>query len=285
MNGIRKTDSRPDTLSFVNLDTIPIKEMYQNGVNGVHDELSGCFIGIGSLGSDLAKQIKRIYNIQIEMLSIYSSGEPAADRSFLTDNLNLNIKDKLWDLVILAGSIEDPSFISAREIVLSYNPDFLWTIAQTPKGNLIQGDSFVPASTETISIIKHADGSFDKIYQLIIVIYYACYQVNSIMGFDMADFKSQFSGRFTSIVCFRSNANHHEVEFSRFIDQNKKLFLNATNIHVGLIYKNTSFTLQEVTDYIGVIQSQNPKESQLSVTLNVANELRSFLCSTLITTG
>lgn len=285
MKGKRGTDSRIETLFFISLNTIQINELYEKSNDGLNDELFGCLIGVGSLGSALSKQLKHTYQIPIETLSTHSSDKPETCLSFSTKNFNLNLKDKLWNLVILVVSSEDPSFSSTREIVLSYNPDFLWTIVQTPKGNPMQDDSLIPTTKETISIINNIDSFLDDICQLITVIYSACYQVNSIIGFDMADLKGMFAGRLTSLLCFRSKDDHRQEALLRFIDHNKKFLLNTDTIHLGLIYKEeTSFTLQEVNDYTSKVQSFCLKESCFCTSLNVASELGYSLCATLIMT-
>ena len=133
------------------------------GFKGEYDDRESRFVGIGVSGYQIAKRLSgKCFDILDPVLSksvldiIHETGESSKLLNQSLSNLHRNT------LVIIAGSISDLNLHLLRNIALSKNPMFLWTILDAPKNAIEFASSIQPQINESITIIPQGADFIDQ---------------------------------------------------------------------------------------------------------------------------
>ena len=219
------------------------------GFKGEYDDRESRFVGIGISGYQIAKRLsEKCFDILDPVLSksvldiIHETGESSKLLNQSLSNLHRNT------LLIIAGSISDPNLHSLRNIALSKNPMFLWTILDAPKNAIEFASSIQPQISESITIIPQGADSIDQSIVLVqTLIHYL--QEAGLIGIEFKDVSDLFAGRLTKIMNVITNNQSYIEDIKRFIIQNKThlLYARSTSLILFAGPSLTNSTLDHIT--------------------------------------
>ena len=219
------------------------------GFKGEYDDRESRFVGIGISGYQIAKRLsEKCFDILDPVLSksvldiIHETGESSKLLNQSLSNLHRNT------LLIIAGSISDPNLHSLRNIALSKNPMFLWTILDAPKNAIEFASSIQPQISESITIIPQGADSIDQSIVLVqTLIHYL--QEAGLVGIEFKDVSDLFVGRLTKIMNVITNNQSYIEDIKRFIIQNKThlLYARSTSLILFAGPSLTNSTLDHIT--------------------------------------
>ena len=188
---------------------------------GVH------FIGAGDFGNKVAIELSGIYEGLRDSLFYEEYDAPQCHlhiHSFpFAETASIDGDD---DVIILAGSVHDPCWEEARKTLHKSRPYFMLTLGiESQRG--IGHDTFPPFPDECLVFPEPPFFAPVELAKLVLQIFLihapntVC-RGASIMAYDIACTKHNFSGKVTKVRKMTSDKEHYRQNFSKFLIENKE---------------------------------------------------------------
>lgn len=168
--------------------------------------------GLAAVGESGDKLIKRLTSpLKNRPLSLDIGSQISSREYEIT--INQNFKD---NVIFLAGSVNDPNFWKARDLILSNSPEFLWMIGlYSEREPLIQ--KITITNRETVSLFHRFDNDLKKAAELVCTIH-NMFSTASLIGFDFVDLGNIVRGKFNRGLSFECDLDSYGLPYGNLID-------------------------------------------------------------------
>lgn len=222
--------------------------------------------GVGDTGRILQCRINTHYNLKSKSYEI---------TAFNT------CKDKV---VILSGSVGDPNFWKARELIQENQPYFLWLICLVNKERWPIRDISL-CMNETVSQFHEFDCPLQRSFELIKYLENLFDDTStSLVGFDLCDIKQLLKGRINQVLSLEYETFPWPKygDFLEFVEINSSKIKGCENKIFSLFYRNDDdVTLKEINYLDSSIEMLNPVQNRI-LTCHINSELTADFNSFLI---
>ncbi len=224
------------------------------------------FAAVGESGDKLIKELVSALKIRPHTLDIGSQ--------ISSNEYELTIKQYFKDTVIfLAGSVNDPNFWKARDLILSNSPEFLWLIGfYSEREPLIQ--KITISNRETASLFHRSDNDLLKATELVRTIH-NMFSTASLIGFDFVDLGNIVRGKFSKGLSFECDLDSYGLPYGNLIDF--QVFMNRLSFEstdwqgafLAMFYKSDAdWKLSDLNEAISIISRSARQDIDMAFSCN-----------------
>lgn len=216
----------------VDLPIVHIKNVYP---------WQSCFIGTGISGCKIAKRLSEEYYFigNHSSTTVLNVTNQSGESSKLMKQTLPHLEDQA--LVIISGSINDPDFLSLRNMALSNAPTSLWTIVDSQKNIIVHTASIQPQMNESITVIPPGADYIDQSLILLQTLSHYLHEPCTVSMAFWDDVMTMYAGHWTKIIDVETNDQSYRSDIQRFISHDIT-HLQARSASI-VIFAGPSFTL------------------------------------------
>lgn len=134
-------------------------------------------------------------------------------------------------LVFLAGSLADPAFWLARELILSAGPFLLMTLGVSDSDKV----SLRPAADETCHLLR-APAAMDRL-ALSVLLFHSAVATPGFICVGLDDYRQLLAGTVITPLTYEATTADDDEAFARFLEENKALITAVPKI-ACIVYTN-----------------------------------------------
>jgi hypothetical protein len=197
--------------NLVDLSIVDIKNIYP---------WQSCFIGTGISGRKIAKRLLEEYYFigNHNSTTVLNVTNQSGESLELMKQTLPHLEDQA--LVIISGSINDPAFLTLRDMTLSSSPKSLWTILESQR-NIIERTSLIqPQMNESITVIPPGTDYIKRSLVLVQTLNHYLHESATVSMACWDDVMTTFAGHWTKIIDVETNDQRYRKDIQLFILHN-----------------------------------------------------------------
>ena len=246
-------------------------------------EYANCFIGTGKEGNSLALTMLNDWLIPTRKRKYPLAAEKYPQ--LINDSvLNLSVRPddierafpKINDigLLIIYGKLNDPAFVSLRQMVLSWFPSYLWTIAETPKRVDYKNIGFSPVDFETVTILDSSN-DYNDLLSLLRLLYNISNE-NDLIAVDFQDVRSLFAGKFAKVFSHTTPYPYYYKGFNLFIKHHDAALRKADRVFFD-VFADKSISLYDYNEMSSMVQNRLTDDAKMVISLFINHGFEGYV--------
>jgi len=235
---------------------------------------ANCFIGSGKEGNSLALTMlndwwiptrEKIYPLAAEKYPDLINDSVRNLSAHPEDIERAFPKINKISLLIIYGQLNDPAFVSLRQLALSWSPYYLWTIAEMPKRVDYKNIGFSPADFETVIILDSSNNYYD-LTSLLRLLYNIFMDRDSLIAIDLADVKWLFAGKFAKVFSHTTPYPYYYKGFNLFIKHHDAALRKADRVFFD-VFADKSISLYDYNEMSSMVQNRLTDDAKMVISL------------------